>query len=372
MNETYPSRTHGIISRMETGMFTYHGWPSVCIDGDGILYAVCSGYRCLHICPFGKTLLFISRDLGATWSSPIVVNDTALDDRDAGILWLGGKKLLVTWFIHPAGVYLDRYAKWMKNGASVSEAPVVLGALAAWAPYRDQPLLGGSFVRRSDDGGMTWGDTVRVPVSAPHGPNRLADGRLLYVGKQMYSAEEAQGAVAVYESGDEGASWQRLSQIEIPDGTVPDNFHEPHVLELPDGALLCAIRAQGDNLPLPFTIYICRSADGGRTWSSLAPTGICGSPPHLLLHSSGAVVCVYGRREAPYGERARVSRDGGRTWEEEYILRDDAPDGDLGYPASVELPGGEILTVYYQKCAADEKPALLYTRWRLTNHETRR
>ena len=110
MNVKYPSRSHGLISRMEAGMFTYHGWPSVCIDDEGVLYAVCSGYRCLHICPFGKTLLFISRDLGETWSAPLVVNDTALDDRDAGVLWLGEKKLLVTWFIHPAAVYLDQYA----------------------------------------------------------------------------------------------------------------------------------------------------------------------------------------------------------------------------------------------------------------------
>ena len=365
MNVKYPSRSHGLISRMEAGMFTYHGWPSVCIDDEGVLYAVCSGYRCLHICPFGKTLLFISRDLGETWSAPLVVNDTALDDRDAGVLWLGEKKLLVTWFIHPAAVYLDQYARWMKNSASVAEAPVVLGALADWEQYRGRPLLGGSFVRRSCDGGMTWGETVRVPVSAPHGPNRLADGRLLYAGKQMYSAEEADGAVAVYESGDEGMSWRRLAEIFSPDGTVPDHFHEPHVLELADGALLCAIRAQGDSLPLPFTFYTCRSSDGGKTWSELVPSGICGSPPHLLRHSSGAVVCSYGRREAPYGERACVSWDGGRTWTEEYILRDDAPDGDLGYPASVELPGGDILTVYYQKYTNGEKPSLLYTRWRL-------
>jgi len=30
------------------------------------------------------------------------------------------------------------------------------------------------------------------------------------------------------------------------------------------------------------------------------------------------------------------------------ILRDDAPNGDLGYPASIELEPGVILTVYYQ------------------------
>ena len=33
---------------------------------------------------------------------------------------------------------------------------------------------------------------------------------------------------------------------------------------------------------------------------------------------------------------------------DEVVLRDDAPNGDLGYPASVELEPGVVLTVYYQ------------------------
>jgi hypothetical protein len=47
-------------------------------------------------------------------------------------------------------------------------------------------------------------------------------------------------------------------------------------------------------------------------------------------------------------------------------LRDDGPDADLGYPSSVELGDGSILTVYYQKlAAAREKCSLLWTRWKL-------
>ena len=59
------------------------------------------------------------------------------------------------------------------------------------------------------------------------------------------------------------------------------------------------------------------------------------------------------------------SRDGGKTWDMDYILHTDAPSGDLGYPASVELSDGSIFTVYYQKPAADEPCTLMYTRWTL-------
>ena len=76
-------------------------------------------------------------------------------------------------------------------------------------------------------------------------------------------------------------------------------------------------------------------------------------------------MCVYGCRREPFGESAMISRDGGRTWDMDYILDTDAPSGDLGYPASVELADGSILTVYYQKPSESEPCTLMYTRWEL-------
>ena len=88
-------------------------------------------------------------------------------------------------------------------------------------------------------------------------------------------------------------------------------------------------------------------------------------------------LCTYGYRRNPYGERARVSEDG-VTWrqEGEVVLRDDADSVDLGYPASVELEPGKILTVNYQSPHADpparkppdplrHKPDILGTVWRI-------
>ena len=42
------------------------------------------------------------------------------------------------------------------------------------------------------------------------------------------------------------------------------------------------------------------------------------------------------------------SYDGGETWNTDYILDDTARSGDLGYPATVELRDGSLLTVYYE------------------------
>ena len=59
------------------------------------------------------------------------------------------------------------------------------------------------------------------------------------------------------------------------------------------------------------------------------------------------------------------SRDEGRSWDTDWILRDDGPTHDLGYPSTVELPDGSLFTVYYQQPAAGEQCAVLASRWRL-------
>ena len=59
---------HGFVHRNPDSFFRYDGWPSVCMDDEGTLYAVFSGFRAAHICPFGKTCLCRSTDGGKTWS----------------------------------------------------------------------------------------------------------------------------------------------------------------------------------------------------------------------------------------------------------------------------------------------------------------
>ncbi len=365
---------HGIVNRVQNALFTYQGWPSVARDEKGTLYAVASSFRVEHVCPFGKTAMYISRDEGKTWTPPIVINDTYLDDRDAGIVYMGNGRMLVTWFAHPTNNYLNKYFNSIVNSAQKTEKAPVLGMLSMYQFVPEKYTYGGSFIRVSEDYGVTWSETIQVPISAPHGPSLCKDGTLVYLGKEHWSSTmenpEIESVIALYASNDGGYTWQRRGLCNKPEELSWDNFHEPHVIELPDGRLFGTIRAQGDGVYRGFSVYSTVSEDGGITWSEWNPLNISGSPPHLLLHSSGALVCVIGRREAPFGQRALVSYDLGETWEDEYILNDLGIDTDLGYPASVELDDGSIMTVYYQKYTDenvknDPKCSILYTRWRL-------
>ncbi len=368
MMENHPEKTHGIVHRSNGAIFSYEGWSTLTKDENGTLYAVCSGFRVAHICPFGKTVMYISRDEGKTWSPPIVIGDTALDDRDAGIVYLGSGRLLVTWFCHSTEAYLHKWRESIVNRPTPMERAAVEGMLKGYESLLDETAQGGSYVRISEDYGMTWSAPIRVPVSAPHGPTRCADGSLLYLGKEMYHPTQkiqAEGNICAYRSLDGGYTWSQLSTLSIPEGMSNANFHEPHVIELPNGDLFGAIRVEGEHLSPRQTIYTTRSHDGGKTWSPMQETGLVGLPPHLMLHSSGALICAFGKRIAPYSQRAAVSYDMGKTWQDEYILDDRQTHPDFGYPSSVELSDGRILTIYYQRAEGDHKPSILQTIWTL-------
>ena len=74
---------------------------------------------------------------------------------------------------------------------------------------------------------------------------------------------------------------------------------------------------------------------------------------------------VYGWRKAPYGIRGKHSRDHGRTWSDEFILTDDATNWDLGYPSTVELADGSLLSVWYETPKGTHTGALRQARWQL-------
>jgi len=329
-----------------------------------------SGLRAEHVCPFGKTVLNVSPDDGRTWSPPRVIQNSMIDDRDAGIVNLGGGRLLVSWFRSDTRIYANE--GWIPE----AERKTWPSVFAGWTDEGVNALLG-SWVMLSDDGGVTWGEPLRAPVSAPHGPIVLRDGDLLYLGKRYGIWNDMSvSPIAAARSADGGRTWGTLGAVPVCAGTDPANYHEPHLVELPSGRLVGMIRIEnssGKDLAaagIPsFSMMQTESGDGGRTWTTARPLGFHGSPPHLLWHTSGLLVLTYGYRQAPFGQRVAFSRDNGVTWDHDWIVRDDGPDGDLGYPSTVELADGRLFTVCYQKAAAGEKCSLLWSRWRLPRQD---
>lgn len=159
---------------------------------------------------------------------------------------------------------------------------------------------------------------------------------------------------------DGGLHWKLVSLI----GPEPQGFAiMPSTLRLPGGALLAAIRNGGAGGRSDIDAW--RSDDGGQRWTCLGPaTGdIGGNPPSLVRLDDGRLCLTYGYRRRPFGVRARITGDEGRTWGPEIVLRDDGLTGDLGYPRSVVRPDGKILTAYYFNGPKDEDRTIQATIW---------
>lgn len=352
----------GIVGRNKDSIFSYQAWPTITKDENGVLYVVTSGHRLGHVCPYGKNLMYKSYDNGKTWTSPIIINDTLLDDRDGGIVYLGNGKFVVTFFNHPASVYENEESKgYFERFIPKNCQKMAFSVVEQYKDLTEEQRKGGSFVILSNDYGNTWSKPIKVPISAPHGPALAKDGTLMYLGSEMYNdCGLEKDSVWFYKSFDGGLSWQQISKIPHPEWLNENEFFcEPHVIELDDGTILGAFRIEGR-----FEIATATSNDGGKTWQNIKLSGLKGSPPHLYRHSSGAILCSYGKRVDACAEMVAVSYDNGNTWKRDVCLST-SNNTDIGYPSTVELENGELITAYYQRFEDDEFASILYTKWKL-------
>jgi hypothetical protein len=353
----------------------YIGWPTIGKASGGTLYAVFSGDRDAHICPFGKTWMVRSYDHGRTWSAPVLVTDSPLDDRDAGLCVCASGTLVISWFTAFSDLrYLpDDGDKDMRERWEARLRAISTSDLSAWT-HVSYDVPRGHWLRHSFDGGRTWEVPIRAPGTTPHGPIELADGRLFFLGNTGHDSLYRTTRIAASVSDDEGRTWEVISTLPMfPEVQTadPDGYAflaEPHVVEISPGRLLGMARYEERPYVEGRTscvLWQFTSEDGGVTWSDPEPTEILGKPPHLLKLQDGRILVTYGYRYAPFGQRACFSGDGGATWSDPLILRANAPNADLGYPATVQLDDGTLLTVYYQIEPPDEKTSLMLTRWRL-------
>lgn len=347
----------------------YFGWPSAVRLQNGRIAVAASGYRLSHICPFGKAVLAFSEDEGNSYTNPIPVIDTVLDDRDAGLTPFGDSGLILTSFNNTVefqrrAAFTSAYRADEKTASLKAYANAYLDLITE---EEEAAVLGSTF-RISHDCGITFGPLHRSPVSSPHGPTVLSDGTILWVGR-LFEDVEGVTYIHAYRMNEDG-SMEHLGEIEdIRNENGRFLSCEPHAIALPDGRIICHIRVQQalHDEERTFTLYQSESVDGGRTWTKPVPLlDRCGGAPgHLLLLSSGVLISTYGYRLAPFGIRVMVSRDLGRTWETDLVLCDGFPTGDLGYPATVELQDGSLLTVFYAPEASNGPVVIMQQKWTL-------
>jgi Neuraminidase (sialidase) len=232
-------------------------------------------------------------------------------------------------------------------------------------PRSARPL----WIVRSRDQGATWSAPQEIDGMRP-----LADrGEMLNAYGKMAVTQGGSVLMSVYgswkghhatfehifRSTDEGHTWKLLS-------TVAEGVNETGILALPGDHVLAAMRTDKER-----RLLVTRSADGGKTWDTpVAVTNPNEHPGDLIRLQNGDILLTFGERNAPRGAAAILSHDGGKTWDPKtrMVLADDAPLFDCGYPSSVQLPDGRIVTVYYKVEDASTAPSstsLTAIIWRL-------
>ena len=206
----------------------------------------------------------------------------------------------------------------------------------------------------SYDRGKNWNGPFALPLFGTAGiaarTDYLFDGEnqllvFLTAGKSQRGRE---GRTMVVQTRDWGLNWEFLSWIgPEPDPHGPDFRIMPSTVRISENEIITTVRKREPDRRL---IKAWISKDNGKNWeylSDVAPDVGGGSPSSLIKLKDGRLAVTYAHRAEPYGMRARLSEDNGRTWSDPIILRDDGGNWDIGYPRSVQRTDGKIVTIYY-------------------------
>jgi len=210
-------------------------------------------------------------------------------------------------------------------------------------------------LRRSEDGGKTWGEPIDV------GNGHVASGNIVNeVNGDVFIFSDPRGQIplTLHRSSDDGKTWE-VVDFEIkpdPNGNVPAMAMNDHGVTLRygkyAGRLIRPARVYNGKRGYTTAIY---SDDNGKTWESSDPFPEIGTGEATLVGlSDGSIYYNTRRHWAPKGKNPRRrwhgwSYDGGKTWQDVSIC-EVLPDGPqhsnyglMGGLARLPVKGVDIL-----------------------------
>lgn len=291
-------------------------WELVPTQGD-VLFGSGALLKCL---PDGTVLLhtgalYRSADSGVTWQR-IDCEETGMirsiiEQSDGSLLMFGSEGSWYTGHEAPPHTLLGLAPQWYREGSQ--------GSVAIRSAWR----------LRSTDGGQTWPEREEI----------ISD--------------------AVYISG--STDWPSLQPF----------FREACVLQLSASHLLTATRRRDPTEH----VVLAESEDAGLTWTEPRDFLAGGEiHAHLLTLSEGRLLCTYARQKLPRGIFAVLSDDQGKTWDTDHPVQLAHTLADFfGWPTSVQMPDGTILTSYtikgYEETTQVNDSATELVRWQLPGTE---
>jgi len=211
------------------------------------------------------------------------------------------------------------------------------------------------FMKRSKDECETWSKITQVSKPGFYCTNhgramRLSDGRVLLpahgvLGGGPYRGGKSKLCSWVWYSDDGFQTWKKSTEMTAPGRGA----HEPTIVELKDGKLLCMLRTTTGRL------YRSVSTDRGATWCEPVKTDFPAPDAEPLLTripSTGQLLLIWNNIESHSNWprtplTAAISEDEGESWGR-FRDVDARPDHDAAYP-SVFFQNDEAVVTYYTR-----------------------
>ena len=303
------------------GYHTGDQWePAIAADGRGHVYVLYPQYGAVPDCP--------------TCTAPSVA---LIISNDNGISWQASKALLP----FPTGQFdpqivvdpVDRqtvYASWMQNNKRDIVVARSLDFGRSWS--------------------FSWAKRSREDADKPVLTVRGAD---VYVG---FNHEERFFVAASHDAG------QTFGTVQVNPNAAPGSSLAGGATVDPAGTVYFGwtAYARHEMATRPVSVYVSRSPDGGRTWSTLlldvssAPpecaaqsceTGYLGAQIAVASDAAGALYALWNAGAANGGaERMYFSSSttGGASWSERAVVSNAAPGVEHAFPAIVAGAPGDV------------------------------
>ena len=285
-----------------------------------------------HVGISGTLAVSASADGGVSWADPVEIQPRWDDNRNPAFgTNASGELVAAFWKARLHSYEADSQGRGLHYKGGEKESWKIVPAL---------------YICKSSDGGQNWRqlESYRsrlLTLASPYGRIIAApDGTLLMpiYGVSREPIDGVRDITVLLRSRDDGETWG-------DETLVATGYNETSYAFLQNGRLLAASRSESGH------VAVLHSEDLGRTWSTPSQVTRDGEhPADLTVLQSGKVLLTFGRRIRPMGCGLLFSTDGGQTWDREHevlLAGDGVENGDLGYPSTVQLDDGQLVTALY-------------------------